>query len=82
MRGPNSVADLVPDSSLGGSGFAERLYRFFFAVVDLENCQQLGDLQQIANSLRESRQFNRTPGISRRDEQRHQKGGIGGGAMM
>jgi hypothetical protein len=55
VHGPNSVVDLVLDSSLGGSALAERLHRFLFAVVDLENCQQLRDLQQIANSLRESR---------------------------
>lgn len=33
---------------------AQRLHCFFFAVVDLEDCEQFGHLQQITHPLRQS----------------------------
>ena len=50
----------------------ERLNCLLFTVIDLENGEQFGDLQQVADSLGQVSQLDRTASIVGRGIQRHQ----------
>src|SRR5262249_18257350 len=49
--------------NLSRGSLAERLDGFFFAVIDLEHCKQLRELQQVADALGQSRQLDGSPRI-------------------
>src|SRR5437868_14788108 len=48
---------------LRGRARSQRLDRLIFCIVHFEDCQQLGDLEQIAYALRQIRQFDRSSRI-------------------
>lgn len=51
----------------------EGIERGAFAVIDLEDRQQLGHLQQVPYPLGETGQLNRAASVARRGVQRHQR---------
>ena len=58
--------------NLSRSSLPERLDRFFFAVIDLKHGKQLRELQQVADSLGQSRQLHGSPRILRGCVQCHE----------
>jgi hypothetical protein len=60
---------VVLRSSLGCGAVAERLDGFFLAAINLKHRKQFCNLQQVANTLCQSRQFDRAAAVSRRDVQ-------------
>src|SRR6266700_6446441 len=70
---PSGEIRVVLRSALGCGALAERLDRFFLAVINLEHREQFCDLQQVADALCQSGQLNGSAAVSRRDEQRDQR---------
>src|SRR5579864_2778543 len=62
-RKPGSNLFPVFRKYLRGRARSQRLDRFLFCIVHFEDCQQLGDLEQIAYALRQIRQFDRSSRI-------------------
>src|SRR6266496_4687417 len=58
--------------TLGCGALAERLDGFFLAAINLEHCEQFCDLQQVADSLCQPRQFDGPARVPRGDVQRDQ----------
>src|SRR6185312_7862631 len=52
---------------------AERLKRAFFAVINIKHCKQFGNLQKIADALREICQFNGASAVAGARVKRHQR---------
>src|SRR5690242_19693959 len=68
----NTASPLVLKNSLGSDSLMKCLCGFFFAVVYVEDRDQLGDLQQISHALREVCQFDGAPCPLRCRIQRYQ----------
>ena len=58
---------------LRGCALSKGLDRFFFGLVNLEDREQLGDLQQIADALRQVAELYRSARVVRGGVESHQR---------